>query len=147
MEPQAAIQDVVTRFYAAVDGRDWDGVTELMTDPFYVDYSSFGGDAPSDLYPDVIVEEWQELLPGFDSTCHQLGDLDVAVNGANAKVQCDVTVTHTIGDRVWTVLGRYENTLAFEAETWMLSGSQFIFDRQEGDTELQAEARRRAEAL
>jgi len=136
MRDRADIQDAIARFYAAVDAREWDGVAALMTDPFHLDYSSFGGGDPADLGPDTIIGGWKSILPGFEHTHHQLGNMDIEVEDKSATVRCYVTATHVIGDRVWTVVGRYRNTLVLQGTDWKLSGSQFIFKYQTGATDL-----------
>lgn len=136
MEVHTEIQNVVSRFYTAVDKRDWGGATSLMTDPFHLDYSSFGGGEPADLNPEVIINGWKSILPGFEHTHHQLGNIDIVVEGDFAVVRCYVTATHVIGDQVWTVVGRYHNTLVVEDAVWKLSGSRFIFKYQTGAIDL-----------
>lgn len=41
---RAAIQDLMTRYFLACDGRDWDAVTACFTDDAELDYGVFRGD-------------------------------------------------------------------------------------------------------
>jgi hypothetical protein len=137
------IANTIARYFAAVDQQDWNGAKTLMTNPFHLDYASFGGGDPANLDPADILAGWSGFLPGFDHTHHQLGNLDIEVFGDTARVACYVTASHIIDDRVWTVVGTYNNSLIREADRWKLSGSQLLFKYQTGDTNLPAEAQQR----
>lgn len=144
MPDDRQVANAVARYFAAVDARDWDGVMGLMTPTFRLDYSSFGGGPAAELSPAAIVGAWKGLLPGFEHTHHQIGNLDITVEGDRARVACYGTASHVIGARVWTVVGRYEKTLVRGAAGWRVSGSRFVFGYQTGDTTLPAEAQKRA---
>ena len=137
------IANTIARYFAAVDQQDWNGAKALMTNPFHLDYSSFGGGDPADLDPTDILSSWAGFLPGFDHTHHQLGNLDIEFFGDIARVSCNVAASHVIDDRVWTVIGTYNNSLIREDGSWKLSSSQLLFKYQTGDTNLPAEAQQR----
>ena len=130
------ISHAVTRFFAAVDDRDWNTVAASMTDSVLLDYESFGGGPPKDLAPAAIVDAWRGILPGFDHTHHQLGNLDIEVDGDAATVRVYGTATHSIDDAVWTVIGRYDMGLVREDARWKLARHRFGFRMQTGDTSL-----------
>ncbi|MGC4123250.1 MAG: nuclear transport factor 2 family protein [Myxococcales bacterium] len=138
------VANAVARFFAAIDARDWAGAEQLMARPFHLDYSSFGGGPPAELPPSAILDGWKKLLPGFDHTHHQLGNLDVEAGRESAVVRCYGTATHVLGLRVWTVVGTYRVTLRREERSWVLTGLQFNFKYQAGDLTLAAEAQGRA---
>lgn len=125
------ITNTVQRFFAAVDGRDWGTARALMTDPFQLDYSSFGGGPAADLDPGQILDGWKGLLPGFDATQHHLGPLEIEVDGDAARVSATVIATHVIvgaeGGETWTVHGHYRLTLHRDAG-WKLAANVFVFD-------------------
>lgn len=143
------ITNAVHRFFAAVDARDWDAARVLMTDPFHLDYSSFGAGPGADLDPADILTGWKGMLPGFDATHHQLGPLDIEVEGDRALVRCNVTATHHIagadGGTLWTVYGGYILTLN-KADGWKLAANIFNFKFLAGNPELPALAQARAAA-
>lgn len=145
MDETQRILNGLARFYAAVDTGDWETAQALMTDPFHLDYSSYGGGAPASLSSATIIAGWREVLPGFDHTHHQLGNMEVQRDQDTAVVCCYVTATHVIDDRVWTVVGRYRNTCIAVDGDWKLSGSQFLFKYQSGDTSLPGIAQQRVE--
>lgn len=141
------ITNTVQRFFAAVDGRDWDGAEALMTNPFFLDYSSFGAPEGADLAPQEVLAGWKGMLPGFDHTHHQLGPLDITQDGTSATVRAYVTATHYIagaeGGELWTVYGRYVLTLVNEGG-WKLAGNTFTFKFLSGNSNLPAKAQERA---
>ncbi|MEM9291596.1 MAG: nuclear transport factor 2 family protein [Acidobacteriota bacterium] len=141
-DPLAAA-NAIARFFAAVDDRRWSDAEAVMSDPFHLDYSSFGAGPGADRAPKDILQGWSQFLPGFEHTHHQLGNLDLAIDGDSARAQCYGTATHVIGDRVWTVVGVYHLTLRRAEQGWKLTGNRFAFKYQSGDTDLPAEAQKR----
>ncbi|WP_170329772.1 nuclear transport factor 2 family protein [Ruegeria arenilitoris] len=141
------ITNTVQKFFAAIDKRDWDGAESLMTNPFHLDYSSFGAPEGADLVPIDILTGWKAMLPGFDQTHHQLGPLDITQDGSSATVQAYVTATHQIteaeGGELWTVYGSYVLTLVNDGG-WKLSGNTFTFKFLQGNANLPAMAQERA---
>lgn len=138
-----SVANTIYRFFAAVDDRDWNSAQGLMRNPFHLDYSSFGAGDPADLDPTAILEGWAQFLPGFDATHHQLGNLAIEVDDDSAVVDFYGTATHVIEDRSWVVVGTYRATLIGEGGGWLLTGLQFLFKFQLGDTDLPAEAQAR----
>ncbi len=140
------IANTVARYFARVDQRDWDGTQAVMTNPFHLDYASFGGGDPAHLDPADILASWSGFLPGFDHTHHQIGTLDIKISGDSARASCYGTASHSIADKVWTVVGTYNIPLVRTDEGWKLSGIQFLFKYQTGATDLPAEAQQRVAA-
>ena len=140
----AEISNTLTRYFAAVDNSQWETVKKMMTDPIHIDYSSFGAGDPADLKPDEILNAWKKFLPGFDAAHHQIGNIDIEVQNNTATVECYVTASHVIDDRVWTVVGSYQNSLMRLNNTWKLSEVKFLFKYQTGATDLPKEAQKRA---
>ena len=140
MTPERAVSNTVARFFAAVDRGDWERVAAYMSDPIHIDYESFGGGPPADSVPADVVARWRGILPGFDHTHHQLGNLDIEVDGDDAEVRAYVTAAHVIDDRVWTVVGRYELRLRRLDGGWRLTVLRLVFSHQTGDVSLPAAA-------
>ncbi|SMX27704.1 hypothetical protein TRP8649_01814 [Pelagimonas phthalicica] len=142
------ISNTVARFFAAVDRCDWAAVRELMTNPFHVDYSSYGGGPASDVTPRGLTSAWADLLPFFDQVHHQIGNLIIEQQGETAKVQCHGMATHFIanypGGDLQLVVGTYDLTLARMNGFWRLSSMRFNFKFASGNADLAAEAGRRA---
>lgn len=142
------ITNTVSRFFAAVDRCDWAAVQELMTDPFHVDYSSYGGGPASDVTPEGLTSAWAGLLPYFDQLHHQIGNLIIEQDGKTADVQCHGMATHFIselaGGDLQFVVGTYDLTLNCTNGAWRLSSMRFNFKYASGNADLATEAGRRA---
>ncbi|MEM8972778.1 MAG: nuclear transport factor 2 family protein [Pseudomonadota bacterium] len=142
------ITNTVSRFFAAVDRCDWAAVQALMTDPFHVDYSSYGGGPASDVTPEGLTSAWAGLLPYFDHIHHQIGNPIVEQDGETADVQCHGMASHFIADHpggdLQFIVGTYDLTLKRVNGTWRLSSMRFNFKYASGNADLAAEAGRRA---
>jgi len=144
MTTAQAVANTLAVFFRAVDARDWATVTSLMTDPFHLDYASFGAGPPADLAPETIVAGWRSLLPGFDHTHHQLGNVAIDLESDTARIACYGTATHVIDQEVWTVVGQYRVALIQREDTWLLSKLRFLFRYQHGAIHLPSRAQERA---
>ncbi|MEM8932926.1 MAG: nuclear transport factor 2 family protein [Acidobacteriota bacterium] len=141
---ETTIANTLARYFTAVDDGDWTSLERLMSNPFHLDYSSFGAGDPADLEPAVVLDGWKQVLPGFDHTHHQIGNLEIELGGGDeAEATCYVTATHQLGERVWTVVGTYDITLRHDGSDWAVSGLRFGFKYQTGDTDLPADAQER----
>lgn len=142
------ITNAVQSFFEAVDTQNWAAAKGLMTNPFQLDYSSYGAGPAADLAPADILSCWRSVLPGFDHTQHQLGPLIIEIDGNSATVRAYVTADHQIAGvdagEVWTVYGSYVLTLTKIGHGWKLSGNTFQFKFQTGNTDLLALAQSRA---
>lgn len=142
------VSNTIARWFTCIDRRNWAAAESLMTNPFHLDYSSFGGGPAAALNPRDISANWARLLPGFDATHHQLGNLEISCDEKRAVVNCYVTASHFIASAddspVWIVVGSYEFSLVSDGERWLLSGCRFDFKFQHGNIDLPALAQQRA---
>jgi hypothetical protein len=136
--------DDVTRFFHAVDDRDWPAVRAGLTDEVEADYSSLFGGAPERLAADALVARWQGLLPGFDGTQHLLGPLVITTAGDDATVDANVRGYHHLGASTWMVAGRYALTLHRADGIWRVARIVLRTTYQEGDRSLPDQAAARA---
>lgn len=146
MSARDAVANAVARFYGAVDARAWEAVIAAMSAPVHVDYASFGGGPPADAEPAEVVAQWRRVLPGFDATHHQLGNMDVELEGARAQVRAYVTASHFLGGEEWTVRGRYELELVGAGDAWTIATLRFLAGPVTGSADLPERAARRASA-
>ena len=144
MDPRIDVADSVARFLRAIDLRDWAAAEACMTSPMHLDYSSFGAGDPADLTPSQVTAPWKALLPGFDHTHHQMGQLSITTEGATARVEGPVFGDHVIGGEVWRVFGRYDIGLERGPNGWQLARLVFRYTHQSGPADLPERARARA---
>jgi hypothetical protein len=90
-----------------------------------LDYTSLNGGEPVTLAPDVIVGAWKENLSRLESTHHLIANVAIALDGDDATVAAHVTGTHvgggSVGDRLWTVGGRYDLRVRREPAGWRIA--------------------------
>jgi hypothetical protein len=139
------VRNAVARFFRAVDEADWPAARARMTAPFHQDYASFGAFEAGDVDPAGLLSGWAGVLPGFEHTHHQLGNLEVTVDDAVAHVRCYGTATHVLEAEVWTVVGSYDLTLE-RAEAWRIRALRFDFRYQTGPSDLPVRAGARVAA-
>jgi hypothetical protein len=134
--------------FMGTDERNWDRVKSAFASQVLLDYSSMSGQPAVIMTPQQIVTAWQGMLPGFDYTHHQLGNVLVTIRGADAELFCYGTATHYIADQpngtVWTVVGTYYFHLVCHEETWQIDHMKFDFKYQDGNLELPVLATERA---
>ncbi|WP_422083773.1 nuclear transport factor 2 family protein [Ulvibacterium sp.] len=129
------IQTVAERLFSATDQRDWETVKSTMTDSVYVDYTSLGGDAGFKT-PETIVYGWQQVLPGFDRTVHQIHNFAIWIAGNRATATFDGIATHYLENRDWTVFVGYDTEYIKENGEWKLARIDASLYDQAGDTSL-----------
>ncbi len=78
------IADLLTRYARAVDTRDWELYRQVFTPSAHIDYTSAGGVA-GDL--ETVAAWLEQTLAGFDMTQHLISNLEVDVDGDEARVR------------------------------------------------------------
>ena len=139
--------EVVIALFVATDQRDWSGVRATFDEKVWLDYSSMNGSPATELTPEQIITAWQGILPGFESTHHQLGNFIHSIDGDEARVFCYGTAAHFLTDEkgnLWTVVGTYDFVLQEKAGDWKISSMKFNFKYQDGNTSLPERAMARA---
>lgn len=141
------VQEAISRFFIAVDNRNWDDVRNLFADTVLLDYTSMVGGEPANLTSELIIESWKGLLPGFDCTHHQLGNFVINADLEIATAFCYGTATHYLkndsGNNVWTVVGSYNFELISDASDWKISKMKFNLKYIDGNSSLPAMAQER----
>lgn len=139
MEQQQIIQ-TITSIFNGSDERNWSKVENAMADNVLLDYTSMAGGKPSTLSPKQITDAWAALLPGFQSTHHQIGNYTVNVWGNEAVVNFHGLALHYLpndsGNDVWTVIGTYDYHLVKVNGTWKTDKLKFNLQKQEGNLQL-----------
>lgn len=143
------INEKVTKLFVAADQRNWPEVAQAFASKVILDYSSMNGSPPTTVTPDQIIKAWKGILPGFESTHHQLGNFISKANKDTATVFCYGTATHYLPDEkgnLWTVVGSYNFDLKKIKDQWKIISMKFNFKYQNGNTSLPAKAIKKATA-
>lgn len=78
------IADLLARYSAAIDGRDWDALDQLFTDAAVIDYTEMGGIRGS------LAEQKSflaQVMPGFAGFQHLTATSTFDIDGDQARVR------------------------------------------------------------
>jgi fermentation-respiration switch protein FrsA (DUF1100 family) len=97
--------------------------------------------------PQQITTAWKTLLPGFDSTRHNVSNFKVTINGNNATVTNDGHALHyiTLNNKIeqWVVDGNYLFQLTKAGNKWQVTAMKFNKTNISGNLDLPAIAQQR----
>lgn len=133
----------VIQLFVSTDQNDWYTVSKCFASIVLLDYSSMNGSPSSELSPTQIIENWKSILPGFESTHHQLGNFLTTENEGVAHVYTYGTASHYLNDdngNLWIVIGSYDFELKKLDNTWKITSMKFNFKYQEGNLSLPEKA-------
>lgn len=141
---QAHARAIVCAMTALVDLQHWSQLTDCFDEQVRVDYSSLWGGEAQQLARADLIGQWRAMLPGFDATAHQLGPVEVQVDGDKAAASADVQGTHVLGDQAWVVEGRYRIDLVRRGRSWRITALTLDLTAESGDRDLTERAKQRS---
>jgi len=116
---RVAAEDLLTRYAAAVDRRDWDRYRTVFTDDAQIDYTEAGGIAGT---VDEVVEFLAASLPMFEMTQHLVGNVDLSVDPDDPERATLVAMFNNPmrlpGGDVWFTGGWYHHDLVRTTDGW-----------------------------
>ena len=113
---RAEITDLLTRYARAVDRQDWELFRSVFTPDARIDYTQVGGIA-GDL--DTIVGFLTEVMAMFEAMQHLISNIDIDIDGDEAKVTAMVSNPLKLPDSpVWATGGWYHHELVRTPEGW-----------------------------
>lgn len=129
----------MTKMFIGVDACDWDMVLDCMAETVNVDYSSMTGQPGGEVKTTDLIEGWKGLLPGFDATHHQLGNIISKTKGEDASIFSYVIASHYLDNeagKVWTVVGTYDIDMKIIDGDWKITSLKLNFKYQDGNDSL-----------
>lgn len=137
-------QNTVVDLFIATDQQDWNTIKNIFDTQVNLDYSSMNGHPATSLAPNDIIGAWKSILPGFESTHHQIGNFQISENENTTSVFCYGTASHYLKDEagdLWIVVGTYHFELTkVEQGKWKITSMKFNFKYQSGNTNLPQKA-------
>ena len=97
------------------------------------------------LLPQQIVDAWQTVLPGYDTTHHLMGTQSVMIEGDTAQVTSNIYATHILsntkevtvkGESFWVFIGDYQHTLKKTVNGWKITFMRANMRNQLGNPKL-----------
>lgn len=118
------IVDVLTRYTVAVDTKDYADLYEVFTPDAVLDYTSPGGPVGT---PAEVIPWIEQGLAGFARTLHQLGQIQVVVDGDTATAKAYmynpmVILKRDGSEQLIECGGYYHHTLVRTENGWRSSG-------------------------
>jgi hypothetical protein len=131
------ITETISNIFSGADERNWTKVQKAMAPEVYLDYTSLAGGTPATLKREAIVESWKGVLPGFQSTHHQIGNFDVKIEGNKATATFSGLALHYLNNETWTVVGTYDFALSKNSNgEWSVEKMKLNLQKQDGNLEL-----------
>ena len=113
---RAEITDLLTRYARAVDRKDWDLFRSVFTPDAQIDYTQVGGIAGN---LDEVVGFLSKVMPMFETMQHLISNIDIAIDGDEARVVAMVYNPLKLPDSpVWATGGWYHHELVRTPEGW-----------------------------
>lgn len=136
-QDEAQIRSNIQSFSALADQDAYEYLGRLFAPEVLVDYTSlFGGEAET-VDRVELMKRWAGFLPGFDTTYHDLSNLNVDIDGDNATATVDFTASHWLGaDGFWAVSGRYDFTLSKLDGQWAIKSVKVHGKGEEGSRDV-----------
>ena len=143
-EQTARVQNVVQSITVSVDLRRFDLLESFYAEQVVADYSSLWGTEPRRLARSEIAAAWAVFIPGFDTTRHEVSNIEVHVDGPNASASADVVASHWLDDESWVIRGKYLFELFRGSNDWVVRNWKFVLESESGDRSLVDVAEARA---
>ena len=132
-EPErATITTLVASIPLAVDRAAYDLAEAAFAPEIVIDYTSLWGGEPQTTTPAALMDAWRGIVPGFTATWHELGPVEVTIDGESA------TATAPVDGRHWI------DELARQDGEWRVTRMVFDLTNEIGDRTLATEAMERA---
>ncbi|QJF50326.1 nuclear transport factor 2 family protein [Roseobacter ponti] len=141
---ESRIITLVSSIPLAVDRAAYDLAEAAFVPQVVIKYTSLRDGAPATMKPAALMEAWGGIIPGFDATWYELGDVTVTIDGDTATASAFVDSRHWIGDRLWRPVGTYIRDLTMIGSGWRVTRMEFDMTGETGDRAPAAEAMERA---
>jgi ketosteroid isomerase-like protein len=120
LEDRGAVQDVLARYFQAVDRRDRERLSRVFTEN--ASWRSVG--AWSFTGADAIADGILKVVSRYKTTFHLMGNVSIEVHGDTATAE-SYTIAYHIHDRnaakAWVVGLVYKDDLVREDDLWKIS--------------------------
>lgn len=125
LNDRLALQDVMLRYAAAVDDRDYEAYRALFTDD--VEVVGMGSETITGL--DNWYEWWREALSRYGNTQHMLGPILVNIDGDRAETRSDVQAWHALKDqpeKTVTLWATYKTNMVRVDNGWKIDRHELV---------------------
>lgn len=136
LKDQADIKNTILSYAIAADFRNWGLLRSILADSLEIDFTSSGGPALK-VTAEEYVAQVQGLIPGFDTTQHQLTNFNIEIKGNQAKTTVYMQAEHFYRSKTETldraVGGYYNHELQRIQGVWKISSLKLTETWSRGD--------------
>ncbi len=123
------IADCIHGLFGGTDARDWAKVRRCLADRVHLDQTSLRGGTPRDLTAAEVAAGWETGLKHLEHVHHQIGNLEIRVEGDTATAFCYGVAFHhrrtASGDDVRRFVGSYDIQLTRAGSRWAITLFRF----------------------
>ncbi len=118
------VLDTITTLFVATDNRDWARVRDCLSPLVTFDVTSMSGGEVQHLTSDAIAAGWEAGLKAIEHVHHQIGNISIALHGADASASCYGIAYHfrrtKSGNNTRTFVGSYDFHLVRAGDHWRI---------------------------
>lgn len=138
------LEEVMNRYAAAIDLRDWASLRTVFVDgEIEADFTSMGVKEPFRGPAERWIEAVRQTISGFDATQHLLANHSARVEGDRAVDTRYMQARHQLGGAHYTIGGHYTGHLVRTAAGWRIERYTLTVTFADGDRTLMGAAYRR----
>jgi len=141
---EARVRQTVLAVPTNADLRAFDAIAPLFADHTVIDYTSLWGGTAETMTPEALMRAWASVLPGFDATWHEIGEIEVRLAGDQAIATASVDARHWLGEGFWRVMGHYDVRLVRLDGRWRITRMTLTVSGEEGHRSMVQQATERA---
>jgi hypothetical protein len=125
VEDRVEIEELLFRFMASFDRKDWDTMRASLAATIDCDYSSFRGTPRATITAEEYIEQRKTALSSL-KTQHNLSNLSIAATESKAEVQCNYAILRFHADfdgsreKFFHSYGSYRFGVARTAAGWRI---------------------------
>jgi 3-phenylpropionate/cinnamic acid dioxygenase small subunit len=125
-EDRGEIEELLFRFMASLDRKDWDTMRASLAATIDCDYSSFRGTPRATITGEEYIEQRKTALTSL-KTQHNLSNLSISATEPNAEVQCNYAILRFHADfdgsreKFFHSYGTYRFGVARTADGWRIA--------------------------
>ena len=153
LQDRLDIMELIARYGAGLDARDWELWRAVFTDNTLFDLSSWSGQEPRRDDTDRVVRAQARIFAELEVTQHLMSNFRITVDGDSARVTAVMRAEHWLtvvppneDTKRYTMFGYYDDRLLRVDDHWKIDEMHLNVTKTEGERWVMDEASRRARA-
>lgn len=140
---RAELNELMNRYAASIDLRDWARLRTVFADRVEADFTSMGTKAVFRGPAEDWVAAIRSTITGFDATQHFLANHSVELAGSRATDLRYMQARHVLGPAHYTIAGYYTSEMSRTLAGWRIASYRLTVTWTDGDRRLMGIAYRK----